>query len=151
MKTVGFVALLIIVVVAAAMIALNVGRAQAAPIQLAEGMSAEWKSGGWEIVSKLTDTATKEGTEIVLTAEATYYRDGVLEKSEATPVTLTVGKSEYKKEWVTTQPIPSNLKLSDVKSGSGGAEILSDGRLRWWVTASNDGTESTFTFKLVLK
>ncbi|MFA5036597.1 MAG: hypothetical protein WC479_05420 [Candidatus Izemoplasmatales bacterium] len=151
MKTAGYVALLVAAILVTAGISGSVNRASAAPIQLAEGMSAEWKSGGWEITSNLTDTATKEGTEITLTAEATYYRDGVQERSEAVPVVLTVGKSEYKKEWITTQPISANLKLSDTKSGSGGAEILPDGKLKWWVTASNDGTPATFTFKLVLK
>lgn len=146
-------ALLLVAIVVTYIVTIGISRASAAPIQLMEGLTAEWQEGGWKIVSTLLDPGTKEGTQITLTAEATYYRDGstIPELSISEPVILTVGKSEYKKVWMTKDAIPTNLKIASEMSGSGGAEITSDGKLKWWVTTNNDGTERSFIFKLVLK
>jgi hypothetical protein len=153
-QNLGIVGVLLLVAVTGTyLVTTGITRASAAPIQLMEGLTAEWQDGGWKIVSTLIDPGTKEGTQITLTAEAVYYRDGseVPELSVSEPVILTVGKSEYKKVWMTKEAIPSTLKIAAETEGSGGAEITTDGKLKWWVTTNNDGTERSFTFKLVLK
>ena len=120
---------------------------QAAPIQLAEGMTMEWSKGGWVFNCSLTDTGTKAGTTMTLEATGTYTRDGVEISTDPVTVTLTVGDSEIQKKWVTTTVLP-NMKVVDV-TGNGGAEIGTDGKLTWWVKAKNDGTTQNFSFKLV--
>jgi hypothetical protein len=120
---------------------------QAAPLQLTDGMTVEWSSGGWVFTCTSLDTSTKSGTEITFTADGEWTRDGIVCKTESIPVTISVGESTLKKTYT------SSIALTGYKvestTGSGGATIGTDGKLTWWITAKNDGTTNTFSFKLV--
>lgn len=114
-----------------------------------DGVVTKWIPGGWDVTSTLTDPGTPEGTKITLDASATYFRDDVQLEVKAEPVILTVGKSTVRKEWVTSIPLASQFKIEiPANTGSGGCEIMVDGKLRWWVTATNNSQPSVFTYRI---
>jgi hypothetical protein len=114
----------------------------------ADGVVSKWDKGGWDVTSTLTDSGTPEGTQITLEASVTYFRDDVQYDVQAEPVILTVGKSTIRKEWVISNPLDSAYKVEFTNTGLGGCEIMVDGKLRWWVTATNNGQPSVFTYRI---
>ena len=111
-----------------------------------------WAKRGWTVTSRLKDPGTTAGTQIPISATITYTRDGEVITQTSDSINLVVGESTVKQEWVSTKPLPSNITVQlDSASGPGGVELTSDGLLHYWVTAQNNGTESVFTFSLLLK
>jgi len=149
----AFQILLIVVVGIALLVGSGLGfywwsqEAFAAPVVLSEGLTADWQDGSWLITATLTDTGSEQGTTITFTANVTYTRDGQQISTDSEPVTLTVGASELTKQWTTTEPVSLSI-VEGSANGSGGCEQLPDGRLRWWVSAPNDGLEKTFSFRV---
>ena len=114
-----------------------------------DGAATKWAFGGWDVTSTLTDSGTPEGTKLTLDANATFFRDDVQVEVKAEPVILTVGKSTIRKEWITSNPLAQQFKIEiPANTGSGGCEIMVDGKLRWWVTATNNGQPSVFTYRI---
>jgi hypothetical protein len=124
--------------------------AYANPITLDSNMTAEWSDGGWIITLTLTDPGTVTGTIIPLQATATYYRDDIELSTESNIINLTVGDSVYKKVWNISTATSTNYTITN-GSGNGGAEFITDGSMKFWVSTKNDGNAYSYSFKIVRK
>jgi hypothetical protein len=111
-------------------------------------VTTTWVPGGWNIVSTITDPATVAGTKLTVLATATYTRDGVVTTSAPESIIVTVGASTLRKDWTTTTALQTYYKLTPSTTATGGCELLTDGKLHWWVIATNNGIAVSFTFML---
>jgi hypothetical protein len=120
------------------------------PVFATDGVTVTWRSNGWDMTTILTNPGVQAGTEFTFNANATWYdSEGVAYKTEAEPLVVTVGVYTIKKEWVTVDPFPQWASIdAAATTGPGGCEILPDGKLRWWIEATNNGTPVTLTCRI---
>lgn len=114
---------------------------------------ASWRlvpGQGYEITLRATNPATVAGTEFVLQATATYYDETGRQVGEAAsePLTITVGQTVWKREWVYTLPRAFSVVM-DSGAGEGGLELRGE-RVAAWVNCPNDGQQHEFRFRMIL-
>lgn len=137
---------MVVVAILSMLVVSNAVRATV-PIDLPPGVTATWLGDNtWEVVGTISDTSTPAGTSMTVTGEATYYRDGSTtpETVKAESLTMTVGDTSCQKVWLSTTKVP----LTVVSVSEGAAEITPEGKLKYSITAKNDGKPATVRFKI---